>query len=54
MKVRERPILPKKVCSFDIETDKKRLLFGGVVVYTLHAGKYFPGRYKAYLAKDLS
>lgn len=31
-----------------------RLLLAGVVVYTLHAGKYFPSRYQAFLAQDLS
>lgn len=54
-----RLTLPKRVCSLDIETEQakgeeSRLLLAGLVVYTLHAGKYFPCRYRAYQAQDLS
>ena len=51
--------LPKRVCSFDIETetkkgDRTRLLLAGVMVYTRHADKYFPSRYRAYELDDLA
>lgn len=49
-----RLVLPKRVCSFDIETTKGRFCLGGLLVYTLHDGKYFPGRYRAYEVQDLS
>lgn len=54
-----RLVLPRRVCSFDIETEtekgeESRLLLAGIVVYTLHAGKYFPSRYRAFHAQDLS
>jgi hypothetical protein len=49
-----RVVLPKRVCSFDIETKKGRLCLAGLLIYTLHAGKYFPGRYRAYEVQDLS
>ena len=50
---------PKRVCSFDIETetkkgDRARLLLAGVMVYTRHDDKYFPSRYQAYERDDLA
>jgi len=51
--------LPKRVCSFDIETETKRderprLLLAGVMVYTRHGNTYFPSRYQAYERDDLA
>lgn len=51
--------LPKRICSLDIETEtkksksligfaRKHILVAGLITYSWHRGKYYPGRYRHY------
>ncbi len=53
--------LPSKVCILDLETEKtkfkspekSKLAFVGVKIYTLHNGRYYPGKHKCFLPKQV-
>lgn len=53
--------LPTRVCSLDIETErtsfktpeKSKLLFVGILTYTLRHSRYFPGKYQYFLPHQM-